>query len=160
MSRATHLTHTDDAGRARMVDVSTKPPVRRTATARGFVSLAPETVRLVRENGINKGDVLPIAKIAGIMGAKQTATLIPLCHQIEIEFVDVDLVLEHDGVAIKAVARCTDKTGIEMEALTAVSVAALTVYDMCKAVDRSMRIGPIELIEKTKDQVAEQERLL
>lgn len=158
MSRATRLTHTDETGRARMVDVSAKPPVRRTAIARGFVSLASETVRLVRENGIKKGDVLSVAKLAGIMGAKQTAALIPLCHQVDIEFVDVALVLEDNGVEIESVARCTDKTGIEMEALTAVSVAALTIYDMCKAVDRSMRIGPIELVEKMKDPAAEQER--
>lgn len=146
------LTHVDAAGGARMVDVSSKPPVRRAARARGFIALAPETIRLVKENGIRKGDVLTVAKIAGVMGAKQTATLIPLCHQVEIEFVDVDLVLQDDGVAIEAVARCTDKTGIEMEALTAVSVAALTVYDMCKAVDREMRIGPIELVGKSKEQ--------
>ena len=147
------LSHVDSAGAARMVDVSTKPVVRRTARARGFITLAPDTVRLVRENGMKKGDVLSVAKLAGIMGAKQTATLIPLCHQVEIEFVDVHLHLEDSGVAIEAVARCSDKTGIEMEALTAVSVAALTVYDMCKAVDKGMRIGPIELVEKTKEQV-------
>jgi cyclic pyranopterin monophosphate synthase len=158
MGGETRLTHTDETGRARMVDVSQKPPLRRTATARGFVSLAAETVRLVRENGIRKGDVLTVAKIAGIMGAKHTATLIPLCHQIETEFVDVDLVLEDNGVVIQAAARSTGKTGVEMEALAAVAVAALTVYDMCKAVDRSMRIGPIELIEKTKVQVVKQER--
>ncbi|TVQ40863.1 MAG: cyclic pyranopterin monophosphate synthase MoaC [Spirochaetaceae bacterium] len=151
MSEADRLTHVDRQGKARMVDVSTKTAVRRSATARGFIALAPRTVQLVRENGISKGDVVSVAKIAGIMGAKQTAVLIPLCHQVEIEFVDVQLTLQQDGVAIEAVARCTDKTGIEMEALTAVSVAALTVYDMCKAVDHQMRIGPIELVEKTKE---------
>lgn len=145
------LSHIDREGNARMVDVSTKPAVRRTAVARGLIELAPETVALVRENGIRKGDVLPVAKIAGIMGAKHTATLIPLCHQVEIEFVDVQLVLQDTGVAIEAVARCTDKTGIEMEALTAVAIAALTVYDMCKAVDKKMKIGGIELIRKTKE---------
>ncbi len=147
------LTHVDRGGKARMVDISQKSSVRRTATARGFIALAPDTVRLIRENGMKKGDVLPVAKLAGIMGAKQTSALIPLCHQIEIEFVDVALTLEDEGVAIESLARCTDKTGIEMEALTAVSVAALTVYDMCKAVDSSMRIGPIELVSKTKEPV-------
>ena len=145
------LTHVGTDGKARMVDVSGKPTVRRTAIARGFITLAPETVALVRENGIRKGDVLSVAKLAGIMGAKQTATLIPLCHQIEIEFVDVDLTLQERGVAIEAIARCTDKTGIEMEALTAVAVAALTVYDMCKAVDKGMVIGPVELVQKSKE---------
>jgi cyclic pyranopterin monophosphate synthase len=149
----TGLTHVDERGGARMVDVSPKASVRRTARARGFIALAPETVRLVRDNGIRKGDVLTVAKIAGVMGAKHTSTLIPLCHQVEIEFVNVELVLRDEGVEIEAIARCTDKTGIEMEALTAVSVTALTVYDMCKAVDREMRIGPIELIEKTKEPV-------
>ena len=151
MSKADRLTHVDREGKARMVDVSSKTAVRRSATARGFIALAPRTVQLVRENGISKGDVVSVAKLAGIMGAKQTAGLIPLCHQVEIEFVDVQLTLQQDGMAIEAVARCTDKTGIEMEALTAVSVAALTVYDMCKAVDQQMRIGPIELVEKTKE---------
>lgn len=148
------LSHVGTDGKARMVDVSTKPAVRRTATARGFIALAPETVALVRENGIRKGDVLSVAKLAGIMGAKQTATLIPLCHQIEIEFVDVDLTLQERGVAIEAIARCTDKTGIEMEALTAVAVAALTVYDMCKAVDKGMVIGPVELVQKSKESLS------
>jgi len=147
------LSHVDDAGAARMVDVSTKTVVRRTARASGFISLGPETVALIRDNQIKKGDVLTVSKIAGIMGAKQTSSLIPLCHPIEIEFVDVQLKLRDDGVAIEATARCTDKTGIEMEALTAVSVAALTVYDMCKAVDKSMKIGPISLIGKTKEMI-------
>ncbi|TVR68404.1 MAG: cyclic pyranopterin monophosphate synthase MoaC [Spirochaetaceae bacterium] len=147
------LSHVDDSGKARMVDVSGKPSVRRTAVARGFISLAAETVALVRENGIRKGDVLTVAKLAGITGAKHTALLIPLCHQIGIEFVDVQMTLLEEGVAIEATARCTDKTGIEMEALTAVSVAALTVYDMCKAVDKQMRIGPVELVRKTKETV-------
>jgi cyclic pyranopterin phosphate synthase len=145
------LSHVDDAGAARMVDVSTKTVVRRTARAGGFISLGAETVSLIRDNQMKKGDVLTVSKIAGIMGAKQTSCLIPLCHPIEIEFVDVQLQLKDDGVAIESTARCTDKTGIEMEALTAVSVAALTVYDMCKAVDKNMRIGPISLIGKTKE---------
>ncbi|MFO8043627.1 MAG: cyclic pyranopterin monophosphate synthase MoaC [Alkalispirochaeta sp.] len=150
MATKDHLTHVDETGTARMVDVSAKPPVVRTATAEGFIRLAPETVRLIRENSLAKGDVLTVAKIAGVGGAKRTSDLIPLTHLIEIEHVDLDLHLEERGVRIRAGARCTGKTGIEMEALTAVSVAALTVYDMCKAVDSSMEIGAIHLVEKTK----------
>lgn len=154
MGTSDHLSHVDRNGRARMVDVSGKPALRRSATARGFIALSQQTVELVRHNGIKKGDVLAVAKLAGIMGAKQTAGLIPLCHQVEIEFVDVQLQLQPTGIAIEAVARCTDKTGIEMEALTAVAVAALAVYDMCKAVDKAMCIGPIELVQKTKEPAA------
>jgi cyclic pyranopterin phosphate synthase len=147
------LTHVDESGAARMVDVSGKRPVRRTARAAGKIFLAPETLRLVRENGIAKGDVLAAARIAAVMGAKRTADLIPLCHNIEIEHVAVDLVLADDGVRIEATAACTDKTGIEMEALTAVSVAALTIWDMCKAVDKTMRISDIVLLEKKKEEL-------
>ncbi len=136
-----------------MVDVSAKPSVRRRATARGSIRLAPQTVALIRENQIKKGDVLTVAKIAGIMGAKETPRLIPLCHPIEIEHVALSLSLEETGVEIEAITTCTDKTGIEMEALTAVSVAALTVYDMCKAVDKEMEIGSIHLVSKTKEVV-------
>ncbi len=145
------LSHVDGAGRASMVDVSAKPRVKRTARAAGRIELAPETVALVRANALAKGDVLATARIAGIMAAKRTAELVPLCHNVEIEHVGVELVLDGGGVAIEATASCTDKTGIEMEALTAVSVAALTVYDMCKAVDKNMRIGEIRLLEKTKE---------
>lgn len=134
-----------------MVDVSGKPPVHRTARARGFIKLSVQTVELIRENGIKKGDVLTVAKLGGIMGGKRTSELIPLCHLIEIEELNVTLKLKARGVAIEALARCTGKTGIEMEALTAVSVAALTVYDMCKAVDKEMEIGEIRLLEKTKE---------
>lgn len=150
MASKDHLTHVDDTGTARMVDVSAKPAVVRTATAAGVIRLAPQTVRLIRENSVAKGDVLTVAKIAGVSGAKRTSELIPLTHLIEIEHVDLDLTLEDQGVRISATARCTGKTGIEMEALTAVSVAALTVYDMCKAVDSTMEIGEIHLVEKTK----------
>lgn len=150
MSRA-KLTHVDDRGRARMVDVSGKPRVRRTARASGRIDLAPETVALVRANRLEKGDVLAAARIAGVMAAKRTSELIPLCHNIEIEHVDVDLLVEDTGIAIEANAACTDKTGIEMESLVAVSVAALTVYDMCKAVDRTMVIRDVRLVEKTKE---------
>ena len=146
-----HLTHVDEEGRARMVDVSAKERVRRTARASGRIELAPETLRLIRENLIEKGDVLAVARVAGLAAAKRTAELIPLCHNIAIDHVSVELRLMEDGVAIESRAVCTDKTGIEMEALTAVAVAALTIYDMCKAVDRHMRIGEIRLLEKTKE---------
>jgi cyclic pyranopterin phosphate synthase len=145
------LTHVDEGGAARMVDVSPKAVVHRTARAAGFIFLAPQTVSLIRENAMAKGDVLTVAKIAGVTGGKRTSDLIPLCHLIEIEHIDVQLELQDTGVAIEATARCTGKTGIEMEALTAVSVAALTVYDMCKAVDKQMRIGEIHLVERTKE---------
>ncbi len=133
-----------------MVDVSPKPAVRRTAKAEGFISLGAGTLKLIRENGVQKGDVLGVARIAGIMGTKRTADLIPLCHNIAIEFATVDLELTDSGVTIRSEVVCTDKTGIEMEALTAVSVAALTIYDMCKAVDKSMVIGPVRLLSKEK----------
>jgi len=150
---ASELSHVDGAGKARMVDVSGKPRVRRTARAAGRIDLAPETMDLVRANALAKGDVLAAARLAGVMAAKRTSELIPLCHNIEIEQVTVDLELVADGVEIAASAICTDKTGIEMEALTAVSVAALTVYDMCKAVDKAMRIRDIRLVEKTKEEL-------
>ena len=153
MRMGERLTHVDETGKARMVDVSGKRPVRRTATAAGRIDLAPATVALVRANGIAKGDVLAVARLAGIMGAKKASDLIPLCHNIEIEHVDVALRVEDDGIEIEARAVCTDKTGIEMEALTAVSVAALAVWDMCKAVDKGMRIRDIRLLGKTKEEV-------
>ena len=145
------LTHVDDAGRARMVDVGDKPPQRRTARAEGFIALAPETLRLIAESRMKKGDVLTVAQVAGIQAAKRTAELIPLCHTLTLEKVDVQLRPAAGGVAATSEVRCTGKTGVEMEALTAVSVALLAVYDMCKAVDRDMRIGEIRLIEKTKE---------
>ena len=153
MRMGERLTHVDETGKARMVDVSGKRQVRRTATAAGRIDLAPATVALVRANGIAKGDVLAVARLAGIMGAKRASDLIPLCHNIEIEHVDVALRVEDDGIEIEARTVCTDKTGIEMEALTAVSVAALAVWDMCKAVDKGMRIHDIRLLEKTKEEV-------
>ena len=145
------LSHVDESGKARMVDVSAKPRVKRTARAEGYILLAPETVTLIRENAIEKGDVLGAARIAGVMAAKRTADLIPLCHNIEIEHVGVILEVMADRIRIEASSVCTDKTGIEMEALTAVSVAALTVYDMCKAVDKKMEISGIRLLEKRKE---------
>jgi cyclic pyranopterin phosphate synthase len=145
------FSHLDDTGKARMVDVSAKPKVRRTARAEGRIHLHPETLERIRENLIEKGDVLAAAKLAGIAGAKRTAQLIPLCHNIAIDWVDVQFELQRDSIRITATAVCTDKTGIEMEALTAVSIAALTIYDMCKAVDKNMAIGDIRLLEKVKE---------
>ncbi|HUV07887.1 MAG TPA: cyclic pyranopterin monophosphate synthase MoaC, partial [Spirochaetia bacterium] len=149
------FSHVDDTGKARMVDVSAKTPVRRTARAGGKVLLKPETVKLIRENGVRKGDVLAVAKIAGICAAKRTSELIPLCHPIGIDHVDMEFTLHDEFIEIRSSAVCTHKTGIEMEALTAVAVAGLTIYDMCKAVDPTMRITDIHLLEKTKDASAE-----
>lgn len=147
------FSHIDEQGKARMVDVSGKPKVKRTARAAGFISLAPETLKLIRENRIEKGEVLSTARIAGITGGKRTSDLIPLCHGIGVDSISVDFEFADAGIEITARAVCVDKTGIEMEALIAVSLAALTVYDMCKAVDKNMRIEDIRLIEKTKEQM-------
>jgi len=144
------LSHLDEQGKARMVDVSSKERVRRTASATGMILMQPETLRLLREGLLKKGDAFAVARVAGIAATKRTSDLIPLCHNIRIDHVSVDLALEDAGVRISASAVCTESTGIEMEALTAVSVAALTLYDMCKAVDREMRIADIRLVEKTK----------
>ena len=144
------LSHVDSAGKAVMVDVSAKPIVRREATACGKILLQSETVSRVRRNRIQKGDVLATARIAAICGAKKTSDLIPLCHNIPMDRIDVELEIEKDGIAIRATAAGEAKTGVEMEALTAVAVAALTVYDMCKAVDKRMSIGDIRLIRKRK----------
>jgi cyclic pyranopterin phosphate synthase len=145
------LTHLDAAGRARMVDVSDKDVTVRVATAKGSIRMAPATLALIRAGGFKKGDVLSIARLAGIMGAKRTPELIPLCHPLALSSVKVDLEVAPDGVGIDITATCKieAKTGVEMEALTAVSVAALTVYDMCKAVDRGMVIGDIRLTHKS-----------
>jgi cyclic pyranopterin phosphate synthase len=150
MSKNQKLTHIDEEGRATMVDVGDKPDTERYAEAEGAVYMQAETLRLIREGSIKKGDVLTIAQIAGIMGAKQTSSLIPLCHPVPISKIAVDLSLDEEAnaVRIRANARTIGKTGIEMEVLTAVSIAALTIYDMAKAVDRAMRIGDIRLLEK------------
>ena len=150
---AEELSHVDVTGAARMVDVSGKPRVRRTAKATGRVDMSPATAELIRRNALRKGDVLAAARIAGIMGAKRASELIPLCHNIEVEHVAVELRVDEGGVAIEATALCTDKTGIEMEALTAVSIAALTIYDMCKAVDKGMVLREIRLVGKTKEEI-------
>jgi cyclic pyranopterin phosphate synthase len=147
---AEKLTHLDEQGRARMVDVGHKPDTERIAIARGEVQMKRETLDLIRAGQIKKGDVLTIAQIAGIGGAKRTSELIPLCHPLPLSKVDVDLVLDDTipGVVITATAKTIGKTGVEMEALTAVSVAALTVYDMAKAAEKTMRIQNVRLIEK------------
>ena len=147
------LSHVGEGGRAVMVDVGAKVPERRTARASGRIDLSPETTALVAENEIKKGDVLAVAEIAGIQAAKRTSDLIPLCHPLQLSKVDVLARLEDGGVVVTATVRCVDRTGVEMEALTAVSVALLTIYDMCKAVDRGMRISDIVLEEKTKNAV-------
>jgi len=144
------LTHLDAEGNAVMVDVSAKAATDRTATAKGRVLMQPETVALIRDRGVKKGDVLSIAQLAGIMGAKRTAELIPLCHPLPLSAVEVTLRVDADAnaVEIEATCRTTGQTGVEMETLTAVATAALTVYDMCKAADRSMRIADIRLTHK------------
>lgn len=145
-----HLTHLDEAGAARMVDVGEKPESERVAVAGGSVTMQPETLRLVREGALKKGDVLTVARVAGIMAAKRTAELIPLCHPIALTKIDLDLTIDEsrNAIDIRATARTRGRTGVEMEALTAVTVAALTIYDMAKAVDRAMRIGDVRLLEK------------
>lgn len=147
------FSHIDDTGKAQMVDISHKPKVKRTAWAQAAIRLAPATVSLLRNKMLQKGDALACARIAGIMGGKKTADLIPLCHPIAIDRIDVDFEVGDDCIVIRASAVCVDKTGIEMEALTAVSVAALTIYDMCKAVDKAMTITDIHLVQKTKEPV-------
>lgn len=144
------FTHLDDEGNAVMVDVSDKQATQRTATAKGTVTMEPETMALIQAGGVKKGDVLSVAQLAGIMGAKRTPDLIPLCHPLELTSVTVDLVCDpgRNAVDITATCKLKGQTGVEMEALTAVAVAALTVYDMCKAVDRGMKITDVRLVQK------------
>jgi len=152
------FTHFDDEGRAVMVDVGAKPATRRTATAKGAVAMAPETLAMIVEGRAKKGDVLAVARLAGIMAAKRTPELIPLCHPLMLTKVAVDLKPQPpDRIEIEATVELTGQTGVEMEALTAVSVAALTVYDMCKAVDRAMRITDIRLTRKAGGKSGEYE---
>jgi cyclic pyranopterin monophosphate synthase len=145
------LSHVSEAGDVRMVDVGDKPESRRRAVARGFVRMAPETARRLRE--LPKGDALAVAQVAGIMAAKRTSELIPLCHPLPLTHVDVSLEVGDAGIDITATAETTAQTGVEMEALTAVSVAALTVYDMAKAIDADMTVSGISLVEKTREPV-------
>jgi len=147
------LSHVDDSGQARMVDISGKPPLHREAVAAGKIILTPATLELLKSNQLQKGDVLAVARVAAIQGGKKTAELIPLCHPLAIHQLDVQFRVVADGVEITARAVSEGKTGIEMEALTAVSVAALTIYDMCKAVDKKMIIGAIALLEKSKREI-------
>ncbi|HET8603549.1 MAG TPA: cyclic pyranopterin monophosphate synthase MoaC [Marmoricola sp.] len=143
------LTHVDESGAARMVDVSAKEPTSREATASGRVLLSADVVRLLRGEGVPKGDALGVARVAGIMAAKRTPDLVPLCHPLAISGVSVDLEVEDDGVDITATVRTTDRTGVEMEALTAVSIAALTLFDMVKAVDKAAVISEIRVETKS-----------
>ena len=145
------LSHVDAAGRAKMVDVSAKDDTRREATARGRIVMRPETLALIQSGGLPKGDVLAVAQVAGVMAAKRTHELIPMCHPLLLTGIDVALRPDEEAscVEIEATVRTTGKTGVEMEALTAVSVAALTVYDMCKAVDRAMRVEAVRLVRKS-----------
>ena len=148
------LSHIDKHGKARMVDVSTKPVMVREAVARGSIFLKRATLALIAKNQIAKGDVLNTARIAGIQAAKRTADLIPLCHPLNLTHIDMDLQPKPGRIEITATARITAQTGIEMETLTAVAVTALTIYDMCKAVDKEMVIGEIKLVSKKKSAVA------
>lgn len=143
------FTHFNEAGRARMVDVTDKAETVRTATAEGIIVMAPETVEAIRTGGVAKGDVLAVAQVAGIMAAKRTGELIPMCHPLPLTGVDIRFSIGSDRIEIVATARCKGQTGVEMEAMTAVSAAALTIYDMCKALQKDMTISAIRLLEKT-----------
>ncbi len=143
------LTHVDETGSARMVDVGDKPPTRRVALASGEVRTRPDVIGAIREGTTRKGDVLAVARVAGIQGAKRTSELIPLCHPLAIDRIAVDLTLDVDRIGITATVASTGRTGVEMEALTAVSLTALTIYDMCKSMDREMTIAQVRLEEKS-----------
>lgn len=151
MQNQNDFTHFNDEGRARMVDVGAKPPTRRTAVAGARVLVSRETFSLIRSGGMKKGDVLTVAQVAGIMGAKRTSELIPMCHPVTVDGIDLSLSLDEErcAVEIRATVSCDGRTGVEMEALTAAATAALTVYDMCKAVQKDMVITELRLIEKT-----------
>jgi len=146
------LTHLDSQGNAKMVDIGEKQIVRRTAAAEGHVRLSPGTGQLILESSLPKGNPFEVARLAGIQAAKQTSRLIPLCHDLNLDFVDVQIELDGSDLAIRSQVSCRWATGVEMEALMAVSMAALTLYDMCKAVDQEMTIGEIRLVEKTKEE--------
>ena len=147
------FSHTDAQGKAHMVNVEHKPELKRIAKARGFIRLQPETIMLLKENKMKKGDVISVARIAAIQAAKQTSGLIPLCHNLSLHFVGIEEEITPNGIQLIAEVHTNGKTGVEMEALTAVSVGLLTIYDMCKAVDKQMHIGDITLIEKTKTEI-------
>lgn len=147
---AEKFSHLNEKGEANMVDVGEKPDQERVARASGKIFLQQNTLKLIEANAIKKGDVFSVARVAGIQAAKNTFQLIPLCHQVQLSTVAVDFMTVDDGIKVHSTAKCTGKTGVEMEALTAVSVALLTLYDMCKAVDKKMKMGEIELLEKHK----------
>ena len=144
------FSHINEKGEANMVDVGSKPNQERMAKASGKIFLQQETLELIKSNSIEKGDIFSVARIAGIQAAKNTFSLIPLCHQLQLTKISVDFLMEKDGIRTNSLVKCTGKTGVEMEALTAVNIALLTIYDMCKAVDKSMVISEIKLLEKTK----------
>ena len=150
---SSELSHINKQGKANMVDVGDKSAQKREAKAEGFIFLQKDTIAHIRNNNLKKGDVLTVAKIAGIQAAKQTANLIPLCHSLILAKVDVDLVMDEKGVQATSMVKCTGQTGVEMEALTAVTVALLTMYDMCKAVDKKMVISNVKLVSKTKEDI-------
>jgi len=149
----TKLSHTNSEGKANMVDVGHKPVQMRIAQASGFIRLQEETLALIRENQIKKGDVLTVAEIAGIQAAKRTSDLIPLCHPLQLTKVEVKCSIEKSGVKVESLVKCTGQTGVEMEALTGVNVALLTIYDMCKAVDKAMVMEQIQLDHKSKSDI-------
>ena len=144
------LSHINEEGKANMVDVGHKPQQVRTAKASGFIALQPETIRLINESLIKKGDVITIAEIAGIQAAKETSRLIPLCHPLQLTKVEVKAEVQENGVLVRSLTKCIGQTGVEMEALTAVNVALLTIYDMCKAVDKNMVMSDVKLDFKEK----------
>ncbi len=150
MTTKNKLSHLTETGAVRMVDVSRKNPILRTAKAYGFIRMAPETIEVLRKDALPKGDAISCARIAGILAAKKTAEWIPLCHPVAITKAELIFTIVHDGIEIQSEIACVDKTGIEMEALTAVSAAALTLYDMAKAIDKNMCIEKIVLLEKIK----------
>lgn len=144
------FSHLNKKGEANMVDVGSKPDQERMAKASGKIFLQHKTLELVKSNSIKKGDIFSVARIAGIQAAKNTFSLIPLCHQLQLTKISVDFLIEEDGIRTFSLVKCTGKTGVEMEALTAVNIALLTIYDMCKAIDKTMVMGEIKLVEKTK----------
>ncbi len=154
MNQKKTFSHVDEMGNASMVDVGAKPVSCRTAEAQGRIYMHPQTIQAIQDQTVPKGDVLSVARIAGIQAAKRTDELIPLCHSLPLDVVSVAFTVEEASVLISATAKCSARTGVEMEALTAVSVAGLTIYDMCKAVDKNMKIGEISLVRKTKEELA------
>lgn len=148
-----HLTHTDGEGKARMVHVGEKASQKRMAEASGMIRMSGETLMAIRQNLVQKGDVLTVAQIAGIQAAKATSSLIPLCHSLPLDHVSVDFSMEETGVSARCRVRCQGRTGVEMEALSGVTVALLTIYDMCKAIDKEMELGGIRLLRKEKEDI-------